>query len=120
MTANLDAGSTQRLAWASHLAKRLLKTEAYDSVLIRRAVRVYAERLDGLLTAAPEELEREAELLTSAARGETGELPEGDVIQVPIKPYSTIQWEAKAQQREELYRAMEAWDRLKSRGGRGG
>jgi hypothetical protein len=101
LTANLDAGSTCRLTWASHTTKRLLNTDAFDSVLIRRAIVVYVQHLETLMEKSkPEQLEREAALLSSAARGTTEELPEEDLIAVPLRAFSAIDRDARTARAE--------------------
>lgn len=96
MTANLDQVSFDRLTWARHVTRRLLKAEAGTSVLIRRAIALYTDHMERLLAGhRPEELERETNLLSTAARGCTEAIPEEELIAVPLRPFSDIRRETE-------------------------
>lgn len=98
---NLDQLTFDRLQWAQHLTRRLLKAEAGSSVLMRRAVAVYQDHLERLLESHTlDQLEREIGLLASAARGTTSTIPEESLIAVPLRAFSTIRQEASEAARQ--------------------
>ena len=120
MTANLDAGSFDRITWLRHLSQRLLKAEAGTSVLIRRALACYQEHIERLLASHTQaELEGEALRLAGAAVGATEGLPEEDLTAVPMLPFSAIQEASSAVRAErlrtgvavQLQSALRTWER---------
>lgn len=97
---NLDQLTFDRLHWAQHLTRRLLKSEAGASVLMRRAVAVYVAALERLLAdPQADAVEREADALKGAARGSSGAIPEDALIAVPLRPFSAISADAREEAR---------------------
>jgi hypothetical protein len=88
---NLDARSLDRMTWAQHVCRLHLNNQVSPSVIFRRALSLYADHLDRLLTSSDAgKLGWESNALNRAARGEKDELPDAALLATPPKPFREI------------------------------
>jgi len=115
-TFNLDQGTRDKLTWQRHLVKRLLRADAGNSVLMRRAIELYTNHLERLAKKAEgadaeQKLSWEVYALKRAASGERDPLPEAELIAVPVKLFGAIKEEQRKRDAEKAKaRTLEPFD----------
>jgi hypothetical protein len=111
ITANLDAGSLDRIAWIRHVLLTLLgrKGEAGTSVVLRRAVALYTAHITSLLTdltvkQRAEQLKIELRALQYAAEGEREAIDEDKLTALPLRPFGDIYSEDREERKSAVHR----------------
>lgn len=87
-----DAASITRLAYCKQFAKNHLQASASNSTIIRRALQMYANHLEKLLTTKPKSDARNMESwnLLAANKGDSADVPDEAILAAPNEKLSVL------------------------------